>query len=238
MKKKLLLCCWLLCPVVLLAYHYGPGQSGLSRDHAAKQIARAALLEESENWPEAVTAYTEALAKVPESDRDPRWQLRLAKSKARMHAGELPEAISDMEALLAEMQKSGATAKQSEEVRTQLATAQYYAAWLMRLEGASIEEWTVQVENARQHFRLLAEEKLKSDAPAAKAHQEDLEATIRLARMDLSELQGLPLPGFCKGCKNVSQKCRGQCEGKAQKPAEEKKDARGASAGERPRGGS
>ena len=28
-----------------------------------------------------------------------------------------------------------------------------------------------------------------------KMHQEDLESAIRLARMDLSELQGLPLPG-------------------------------------------
>ena len=109
----------------------------------------------------------------------------------------------------------------------------------MRLEGASTDEWTVQAENARQHFRLLAEEKLKTDAGAAKPHQEDLEATIRLARMDLSELQGLPLPTFCKGCKNVSQKCRGQCESKSQKPAEkEQKDARGAGNGQRPRGGS
>jgi hypothetical protein len=239
MKKKLLLCCWLLTPVVLLAYHYGPGQSDLARDEAARQIALATAFEQSEHWPEAVTAYTDALAKLPESDRDARWQLRLAKSKARMQVGELPEAITDLDGLLVEMQKGGAKARQSEEVRSQLATAQYYAAWLMRLEGAPTDEWTVQTENARQHFRLLAEDKLKSDAPAAKAHQEDLEATIRLARMDLSELQGLPLPGFCKGCKNVSQKCRSQCECKSQKPAEkEKKDARGAGSGERPRGGS
>jgi hypothetical protein len=156
-----------------------------------------------------------------------------------MHAGELPEAISDLDTLLVEMLKGGATAKLSEEVRSELATAQYYAAWLMRLEGASTDEWTVQSENARQHFRLLAEEKLQSDAPAAKTHQENLEATIRLARMDLSELQGMPLPGFCKGCKNVSQKCRSQCECKSQKPAEnEKKDARSAGSGERRRGGS
>lgn len=239
MKKKLLLCCWLLTPVALLAYHYGPGQSGLARDEAAKQIALAATLERSANWPGAVTAYSDALAKLPESDHDPRWKLQLAKSKARMHAGELPEAIVDLEALLTEMHKSGAPAQQSEAVRTQLATAHYYAAWLMRLEGASTEEWTVQVENARQHFRLLAEEKLKSDAPAAKAHQEDLEATIRLARMDLSELQGLPLPKCCQGCKNVSQKCRGQCESKSEKPADkEKKDARASQPSERPRGGS
>jgi hypothetical protein len=57
--------------------------------------------------------------------------------------------------------------------------------------------------------------------------------------MDLSELQGMPLPKNCQGCKNVSQKCRSQREGQCKKPAEGKpKDARGASTGQRPRGGS
>ena len=51
------------------------------------------------------------------------------------------------------------------------------------------------MESARQAYKLLAEEAEKrGDAAAAKKHREDLEASIRLARMDLSELQGLPLP--------------------------------------------
>ncbi|MEA3211112.1 MAG: hypothetical protein QOE70_4169 [Chthoniobacter sp.] len=239
MRKRILLCCWLLTPVILLAYHYGPGQSGLARDEAAQQIARATSLEQSADWRGALAAYSEALAKLPADDRDARWQVRLAQSKARMHVGELPEANNDLENLLAEMQKGGATPKATEEVRANLATGQYYAGWLMRLEGASTEEWTVQTDSARQHFRLLAEDKLAAGAPAAKSYQEDLEATIRLARMDLTELQGLPLPKMCQGCKNVSQKCRGQCQAKAKKPAEkEPKDARKAGTGERPRGGS
>jgi hypothetical protein len=71
----------------------------------------------------------------------------------------------------------------------------------MRLEGASTDEWTVEVENARQHFRLLAEENLPHGKEAARPYQENLEATVRLARMDLSELQGLPLPKFCEGAR-------------------------------------
>jgi hypothetical protein len=239
MRKKLFLYCWLLTPVALLAYHYGPGQNDLARDEAAQKIALAKSCEQTEDWPGALAAYADALAKLPATERAARWQLRLAQSKARMHVGELPEAIGDMEGLLAEMQKEGAAAAQLDDVRANLGTAEYYAAWLMRLEGAATAEWTVEVENARQHFRLLAEDKLASGSPAAKDYQENLEATIRLARMDLSELQGLPLPKLCQGCKNVSQKCRSQCDSKCKKPAEKKeKDARGSGVGERPRGGS
>jgi tetratricopeptide (TPR) repeat protein len=238
MKRKLFLYAWLLAPVALLAYHYGPGQAGLARDAAAGKIELARQLEQKEDWREAVTAYDEALARLPATESSTRWQLRLARSKARMYAGELPEAISDMEGQLAEMEKGLAPARSNQEVRAALGMAQYYAAWLMRLEGAPTAEWNVQVENARQHFRLLAEENLSSDPPAAKVHQENLESSIRLARMDLSELQGMPLPKFCQGCKNVSQKCRCQSESKGKKPAEKPKDARGAGSGERPRGGS
>lgn len=237
--KKLAFYLWLLTPVALLAYHYGPGQMSLALDDSARQIIAAQALEQKEDWHGAKEAYTAALAKVPATHKTTRWQLRLAQSKMRMYSGELPEAIVDMEGLLTEMQKENAPAEKVDEVRANLGTAEYYAGWLMRLEGAPAAEWSVQVENARQHFRLLAEEKLKAGSPDAKGYQENLEAAIRLARMDLSELQGMPLPSFCKGCKNVSQKCRGQCESQAKKPAEkEQKDARGAGVGARPNGGS
>jgi hypothetical protein len=238
MNKKLAFYCWLLAPVALFAFHYGPGQADLARDEAARQIAIGQALEQKEDWHGAMDAYTGALTKLPPEDKTARWQLRLAQSKVRMYSGELPEAIGDMDGLLTEMEKEGAPAKQVDGVRSNLGTAEYYAGWLMRLEGASTEEWSVEVDSARQHFRLLAEDKLNTGSTEAKGYQENLEATVRLARMDLSELQGLPLPKFCQGCKNVSQKCRSQCEGKCKKPAEKKKDARGAGTDERPRGGS
>jgi len=239
MRKKLFLYLWLLTPVVLLAYHYGPGQSGLARDAAAQLIATARACEANEDWRGAMEAYAEALGKLPGTDTTTRWSLRLAQSKARMRSGELPESITDFEGLLTDVEAGGGTPAQAEEVRANLGTAQYYAGWLMRLEGAKTEEWTVPVESARQQFRLLAEEKLGGDPAVAKQYQENLEATVRLARMDLTELQGMPLPKFCQGCKNVSQKCRCQCQSKSKKPAEkEPKDARGAGTGEPPRGGS
>ena len=97
MKRKLFFYAWLLAPVALLAYHYGPGQAGLARDAAAEKIELAQQLEQKEDWREAVTAYDEALARLPATESATRWQLRLARSKARMYSGELPEAISDLE---------------------------------------------------------------------------------------------------------------------------------------------
>lgn len=239
MKKKLLIYGWLLSPILLCAYHYGPGQAHLARHEAAQHLARATALEEKEDWAAARESYAAALAKMPATDKESRWQLRLAESKARMYAGELPEAMMDMETLLAGMQKENAPHAQMDAVRANLATAGYYAGWLMRLEGAPTEEWTLEVENARQHFRLLAEQHLDAQPGGAKPYQENLEATIRLARMDLSELEGLPLPSFCQGCNNVSQKCRSQRASQCKKPGEKQpKDARGAGAGQRPPGGS
>src|SRR5262249_53789395 len=162
--------------------------------------------------------------------------LQLAHANARMYAGELPEAILELEGLLADMLKGGSAASSVREVRGLLASAQYYAGWLMRLEGSTALQWTAETEQARQNFRLLAEETQKQ--PDLRLdYQKNLEATIRLERMDLSELQGLPLPKQCQGCKNCSQKCRSQRESKCQNPSEkEKKDARGAGVGKRPEG--
>ena len=80
----------------------------------------------------------------------------------------------------------------------------------MRLELAEKEEWMEPVEKARQNFRLLAEQSAKTDTKASEEHQKNLEAVVRLSRMDLSELQAQPLPKKCQGCKNVCSKCRGQ----------------------------
>jgi hypothetical protein len=238
MRKKLWLAIWLLVPIVVLAFHYGPGQSRLALDRAAGKIAAARSLEAQEKWTEAAQAWSAALAATPQPQTGARLQLRLAQARARMYTGELPEAIDDMETLLTEAQRVRAEPDLQREIRGSLAGAQYYAGWLMRLEGASAEEWLLPVDSARQHFRLLAEE---TKAPKfAKDYEKNLEATIRLARMDLSELQGLPLPKQCSGCKNCSQKCRSQraskCENKGEK--EEKKDARGAGFNEVPKGGS
>jgi hypothetical protein len=240
MRKKLLITLWLLVPIVLLAYHYGPGQKGIARDQVVAKIKQAQRAEKSENWKAALEAYDAALAALPAENLKERHQILLAKAKARMYSGELPEAIVDLEGLLADLLKANGADGQIREVRGTLASAQYYAGWLMRLEGAAPDEWTLPVDEARQNYRLLSEEAHKTRSKDATDYQKNLEATIRLARMDLSELQGLPLPKQCQGCKNCSQKRRLQreskCQNSSEKEPKEPKDARKAGVGKRPEG--
>ena len=104
-----------------------------------------------------------------------------------------------------------------DQTRDTLANAQYYMTWLMRLEGKPAENWEPEIEASRQHYRLLAEKAEKSgDETTLEARQHDLEASIRLARMDLTDLQSLKIPSQCKGC------CSGQCKKPGQKPSQKK----------------
>jgi hypothetical protein len=86
----------------------------------------------------------------------------------------------------------------------------------------------------------------RGDAKGAGEHEKNLEATIRLARMDLSELKGLPLPKECQGNCNCAGKCRKQKESRSKVPKKgqdarqeiSKDKAKGAGANDRPDGGS
>ena len=206
-------------PIVALAFHFGPGQRLEQRERAGELLRLARDAVQREEWPTALERYREAEAALPVGDSTTRWTIRRLAADARFWGGDLPGAMADLEALLEDVLRGGsADVKQAREVRHDLASANYYAAWLMRLEGTPTEEWTLAADEARQHFRLLAETGVRQDVPEAEAHQKDLEAAVRLARMDLSELQAQPLPRKCGGCKNVGQRCRAQrlakCKGK------------------------
>ena len=235
MKKNLFILLWALAPVALLAYHYGPGQAGLAREEAKASIRPALDFEAKKQWRQAIDAYNAALAALPDTETAKRQQLQLARANARIYIGELPEAMLAMEHLLNETAK-GSDSKLESKVRSSLASAQYYTGWLMRLELAEKKEWKEPLEKARQNFRLLAEQTAKTDATASEDHQKNLEAVVRLARMDLSEVQALPLPKKCEGNKNVCSKCRGQKKSNKPKDMKKKEDARGASVGKRPEG--
>ena len=209
--RKVLAVVWLLIPVGLLALHYGPGQTGLARDRVAKLVAQAKQSEAKEDWRAAMKTYADAIAAAPDGDNETRLKLRLAHGKARVYAGELPEALVDMESVFEDSVAQNASPALTKEVRGTLASLHYYAAWLMRLEGAGPEEWTLETEQARQHFRLMAEDARAASDASADGYQKNLEATVRLARMDLSELKALPLPKECQNCSG------GDCSGKARK---------------------
>lgn len=236
MRRKILFAVWLLVPVALLAYHYGPGQLRLAQDRAALKIAEAKALEAKEDWAAAYRVWGEALAGTPAGQNATRFQIRLSQARARAQMGGIPEAMEDMSSLLDEAVQAKADAALQNEIRGSLASSQYYVAWLMRLEGAPGEEWMPPSESARQNFRLLAEN--TRGATMAEDYEKNLEAVIRLQRMSLDELQGQPLPKNCSGCKNASQKCRNQSASKAKSEPEKQKDARGAGFNDIPKGGS
>jgi hypothetical protein len=131
---------------------------------------------------------------LPKECHAERRGLTLERAKCRMLCSELPQANAELEALVRELEEDpAADAALLSDARRTWANSEYYMTWLTRLEGASKEEWEPRIEAARQVYKLLAADG-EASAETKKGVQEDLEAAIRLARMDLGELQGLPLP--------------------------------------------
>ncbi len=227
--KRTLILVWLLAPVAIIAWHYGPGQDLLERDRAGSLTRSAEAAAAQSRWEPAAARFAEAGRALPEDDRAARRRLRLAEACSRIQAGEMIEGQEQLEALLGELEKQpDDDPPLLTSVRHELATASYYAAWLMRLEGATAEEWKPEAERARQQFRLLAELPRHAEDGRAERFKKNLEATIRLEQMDLSTLKAKPLPKDCPCCKNLSQRKRKQCQSRCRrrKKGEEEEDAR------------
>lgn len=193
-----ILCCvgWLLIPVGVGLWHYGPGQEQIQLDAAAETLARADQCVAAQDWSEAVNLYDEALSRLPGDKVWEQRRIRLEKCKAQMLAHQMPDAHAELRTLVEELQNDrGTPADLLTEARTTQAQSQYYMTWLMRLEGQPRELWEPEIEAARQTYRLLEEQaETSGDTQATRKNKEDLESAIRLARLDLSELQGLPIP--------------------------------------------
>ncbi|MEM9478370.1 MAG: hypothetical protein AAGA58_01770 [Verrucomicrobiota bacterium] len=225
--RRFLLFIWLLLPLGVTAYHLGPGQDQMDLDEAAQQVAIAEKHAAEEDYDGAVAAYDFALAALPEEETALAREVRLNRAKAKMLTTLLPEARAELEDLHRELEDAGdADARVKDETRAALAGSQYYMTWLMRLEGFSEEEWMPEIEASRQNFRHLAENaEASGDKVSAGAFQKDLEAAVKLARMDLSDLQGMPLPCQC----NCNCSGKKPSQGKKKKPTGKKpKDNRGA----------
>ncbi len=194
--RKILFLVWILLPVPVVAYHLGPGQDRMTLDDVSILLSVADANAANQKWAEAVDGYNVALTLLPKEKVAETRRIRLERAKAQMFVKKLPEAHKDLTSLVDEMQDDkNADPKVLRSAREALANSQYYMTWLMRLEGQPKEEWQPEIEAARQTFRLLAETaKKKGDAKSVKKNKEDLESSIRLARMNLTDLQGLPLP--------------------------------------------
>lgn len=198
--RKLLLAGWLLLPVGAWAYHEGPGQEGLQLDRVDAELAQARAAADEGDWAQAVVHYEAALKELPALETNAlthsSQRIKLSAAKAKLEASDLIAARRELADLVTDLgADENADSLLLDEARAAYANSQYYYTWLMRLEGYPRDEWEPEVEVARQTFRLLAERAdERGDETGAKTHMEDLESAIKLARMDLEELQGLPLP--------------------------------------------
>lgn len=194
--RLILILGWMLVPIGFGIWHYGPGQEHVQLDDAAGLLRQAATAASAEDFAEAERLYTEALKLLPAGKGNESRRVRLEIARVQMQCSKLPTAHNDLKVLVDELERAqDGNPELLADARSSLAQSQYYMTWLMRLEGLSRDAWEPEIEAARQNYRLLAEQaRVNGDETAAKKNQEDLESAVRLARMDLSELQGLPLP--------------------------------------------
>ena len=194
--RVLLLVIWMLIPVGVLAFHLGPGQDHLKLDSAAQLLSEADALVQAEDWSQAQLVYEKALANIPDEKTELRIKVQLQRAKVQMQNSQLPQAYSDLKSLVSTLNEDpNSDPELVKEARAALANSQYYITWLKRLEGLPREEWESDIVSAQQTLRLLAKEAEQSDEDEEfEVYTKDLESAVRLARMDLGELQGLPLP--------------------------------------------
>ena len=191
--RNVLLVTWLVLPIGAWAYHEGPGQDRVALDKCDAILVDAHAAADKGLWADAISGYQKALEELPEGHDHLAQRLRLELNKARIQNKGLTEARADLEILVEHLVADEQRDEQLlSEARQSLARAQFYTTWLMRLEGLHREEWEPEIEAARQNWRLLAEQ--AGTAAEKSQHQQDLEAAIKLARLEIEDLQGLPLP--------------------------------------------
>lgn len=229
--KILILTLWCLVPIGLLAYHYGPGREKLELDETATILAKADKETAGKNWAAVIDTYEHSLSKLPKGHIGEARRIRLELAKARMEASQLPIAREELAALVGELTEDpNADTELRDEAIATLATSRFYMTYLMKLEGLPDGEWEPEIEAARQEQKLLVKRATEAgNAVEAKKHADDLESTIRLARMDPEELYGKAIPKQCSGCK--SGKCNNPGKKPGKKTGKQPKDSRGASAG-------
>lgn len=202
---------WSLLPLPLLALHFGAGQRWLACDRAARGAQAARDAAEAGDWLEAERRASAAVEALGSAAPDARVRLLMDVAQAQLERGEADGAINRLRDTLADPALAVATEATRREVRERLAEASLLSAWVMRLEGASRDEWLPDAEQARQQYRLLAEQ--VGDAADGGRLAANLERVVRFERATLEELRARPLPRKCNGMcgKRLASKRRGSC---------------------------
>ena len=215
-STKLIL--WVLVAAAAVAWHFGPGQRWIELDRTGRHVQSAESAAAAEQWEDAVLHYGQALDALPTEALEERRQLAFSQAQVRIRSGDLVEGQDQLEQLLQDDESNQlGDVDLVDSMRHELAMSGYYAAWLMRLEGATEEEWMTEAERARQGFRWLAEQADQRGEATSDVYRQNLEATIRLQQMDLSTLLARPLPKKCpKNCRGLCQRKRKQRQSRCQ----------------------
>ena len=234
--RVILILAWAMIGLLTVAFHYGPGQKGLVLDDVGRFLQSAEDHLKEGEWGLAASDYEEALALLPPEKTSQARRIRSERAKALLKSSQLPAAYRDLELLMEELRQDPASDPVLfRDVQSSFAGARFYLTWLMRLEGLPRDVWEEEIEASRQTYRLLAEQAAaRGDREAARDFQGKMESSIRLARMDLAELQGTSIPKQCQGCCSGNCKKPGNRPGKKKGKGKKKQDARGASSGPPP----
>ncbi|MDX1947302.1 MAG: hypothetical protein SFU86_18010 [Pirellulaceae bacterium] len=185
--KKWLVVLWLLVPVGLLSYQFGPGQRELAWRESAALRENALAYEQAQHWEQAVATYAEAIHAVPTTADDAsagalaRDQLRLAQIRAAFMLGKLDETLADTRQFVEMVEAThGPNSPLAHDARDFLGRVHYQAMIALRLESAEKEVWMRHWELSRQNFRYLAEH---SPPERNELDRQNLEVVIKSANL-------------------------------------------------------
>ena len=193
--KQWLLLLWILIPLPVVVWHFGAGQEWPARDRAHTLFKDAQAAESRKAWSEAEAFYKEAANHVKSSEATVKAQLEIALARTRYRQGGAVDSIDLIDRVISDRNFPSQPEAQQREARELAGRIHYYAAWVLRLEGAQRDLWMEEAELARQNFRMLSEQTMAAGRTNySLLQQTNLESAVRLQRMSLSELMARPIP--------------------------------------------
>jgi len=193
--KRWLLLLWLLLPLPMVVWHFGPGQKWLARDHAQALLRQAEQAERNGDWKNAEDHFREASGRIRTTEPRLTAQLDIALARMRYRQGGAVAAIDQIDRVIDDRGFRDQSPALQREARELAGRIHYHAAWVMRLEGAQRDLWMEEAELARQNFRLLSEDSLAAGRGSySQLQQTNLESAVRLQRLSLTELMARRLP--------------------------------------------
>jgi F0F1-type ATP synthase membrane subunit b/b' len=199
---------WLMIPIGMAYHCFSPEGAASRRQDAvskrwdeARETVQAASeaggKDETERLlTEARIQYEEAIKMLPKSKENHihRNQMALENALVMLKQGLVEESLQEIEGLMEAIRAGDWPESYEDNFRAVVAAGTYQAAVEMRMRGYNREEWASVADDARQQYCMLAGKYEAMDSASSRVLKRNLEATLRLVRMDLAFLEGAPLP--------------------------------------------